>query len=560
MVVGAKKAIQHVPSKGKISIRKLQSFTVKKRQSVIRVVYGSLLVIFSVVLAAINPIEVFTNWYLDIQEGKFIYRMWQNPTYEVFSDVYIFNYTNTEEFLNGDATQFEIDEIGPFKFQELRTNENITVNKELGVMTMNPKTRLEFLPEQSVAHYKDVKIMVPNIALIAISTLLADHMGYFANVGAYYSISALGSKLFMNMTAEGLLWGYDDPIVTIASRLLPGWIDFGKIGIMDRFYAQRKDEVEVELRNKSQRYSIKSWNKLPGLPEQGYTDWNTSILCNRVKGTYEGLMLPPNIDKTLDLPVFRKQACRVYPFIFQEERKSQYGFNLYRYKMDETAFNNTSPYACTCSSNCLPDGFVDISSCYYGFPIALSKPHYMDADPEQQSFFKGFKPDRQKHMSVVEIEPILGVPLAVTTNIQVNIAVRTSSGNPITKPLKDKVMPILWLSLYCKEPPPEVLYLLNLRLVIAPPLVITLEVILFIVGLFLGVQGGHRLWKPKYKLVNTKENNKPRKTIERRKSSVILNMSDNNGFIDDQELAKEAVSLLAITEEDGLIPDLLLNE
>ncbi|XP_050349575.1 lysosome membrane protein 2-like [Nymphalis io] len=559
MVVGAKKAIQHVPSKGKISIRRLQSFTVKKRRSVIRVVYGSLLVIVSVVLAAVDPIDVFTNWYLDVQEGKFIYRMWQNPTYEVFSDVYIFNYTNTEEYLNGEATQFEVEEIGPFKFQELRTNENLTVYKDRGVMTMNPKTVLKFLPEQSVAHYKDVKVMAPNIALIAISTLLADNMGYFANVGAYYSISALGSKLFINITAEGLLWGYNDPIVTIASRLLPGWIDFGKIGIMDRFYAQRKEQVEVELRNVSQRFSIKSWNNLEGLPEQGYTDWNTSILCNRVKGTYEGLMLPPNIDKNLDIPVFRKQACRVYPFNFVEE-KSEHGLNLYRYKMDDTAFNNTSPYACTCNRNCLPNGFVDISSCYYGFPIALSKPHYMDTDPEQQAFFKGFKPDRQKHMSVVEIEPTLGAPIAVTTNIQVNIAVRTSSGNPITKPLKDKVMPILWLSLYCKQPPPEVLYLLRLRLVIGPPLVITLEVILFIVGMFFGIQGGHRLWRPKYKLVNTKDTNKQRKTIERRKSSVILNMSDNNGFIDDQELAKEAVSLLAITEEDGHIPDLLLNE
>lgn len=70
--------------------------------------------------------------------------------------------------------------------------------------------------------------------LQAISTLLADKMGYFANAGAYYSISALGPKLFINMTAEGLLWGYDDPLVNIANKFLPGWIDFGKIGIMDR--------------------------------------------------------------------------------------------------------------------------------------------------------------------------------------------------------------------------------------------------------------------------------------------------------------------------------------
>ncbi|XP_045449356.1 scavenger receptor class B member 1-like [Melitaea cinxia] len=559
MVVGAKKAIQHVPSKGKISIRRLQSFTVRKRQSVIRVVYGVLLAMFSIILAAIDPVDTVTNWYLDFDEGSFLFRMWENPTYELFSDVYIFNYTNTEEYLRGETSQLNLDEIGPFTFQEKRTNENMTIDKERGVITMNPKVVLKFLPEKSVAHYKDVPVVVPNIALIAISTLLADNMGYFANAGAYYSISALGSKLFLNMTAEELLWGYDDPLVSIASRLLPGWIDFGRIGVMDRFYAQRKEEVEVELRNISRKYSINTWNQSPGLPEQGFTDWNTSIPCNRLKGTFEGLMLPPRMEK-VNIGVFRKQACRVYPFNFDAEYRGDYGFDVYRYKLEESAFNKTSPYACKCSYNCLPDGFIDISNCYYGFPIALSKPHFLDTDPAQRAYFNGFKPNPEKHKSSVVIEPVIGAPLALTMGIQVNIAVRTSAGNPITRPLKDKVLPILWLSLYCKEPPPEVLNLLRLRFVIAPPLVITLEVILFLIGMFFGVQGAYRFWRPKYKPVNTKKDKaKPKKIIERRKSSVILNLSDNIGYIDDQELAKEAVSLLAITEDEGHTPDLLLS-
>ncbi|CAH0724036.1 unnamed protein product, partial [Brenthis ino] len=559
MVLSAKKTIQHVPSKGKMSIRKIQNFTVQKRQSVIKAVYGVFLVLLSIVLAIVDPVNIFTTWFVDVQEGKFVYNMWENPTYEVFSEVYILNYTNTEEFLRGDSKQLELEEIGPFKFKEMRTNENMKIDKERGVMTMNPKVRLEFLPEESIAHYKDVKVTVPSIALIAISTLLADNMGYFANVGAYYSISALGSKLFMNMTAEELLWGYDDPLVTLASKLLPGWIDFGKIGIMDRFYAQREEEVEVELRNISRRFSINTWNKSPGLVEQGYQTWNTSNLCNRVAGTYEGLMMPSNLNKDLEIPVFRKQACRVYPFKFQQEMTRDEGYNYYRYTMEDSAFNKTSRYACPCENNCLPDGFVDISSCYYGFPIALSKPHFLDTDPEQQAYFKGFKQNPVKHMSTLDLEPKIGAPVAVKINIQVNIAVRMSSGNPITRPIKDKVMPILWLSLYCKQPPPEVTKLLFLRLVIAPPLMITLEVVLFVIGLGLGVQGFHRIWKPKYKLVPSKEEPTRKKSVERRKSSVIINAADNSGYIDDQELAKEAVALLAITEEDTEMPDLLMS-
>ena len=42
----------------------------------------------------------------------------------------------------------------------------MVVDKERGVMTLNPKIKLKFLPEESVAHYKDVQVNVPNIALI----------------------------------------------------------------------------------------------------------------------------------------------------------------------------------------------------------------------------------------------------------------------------------------------------------------------------------------------------------------------------------------------------------
>ncbi|CAH2216575.1 jg2112, partial [Pararge aegeria aegeria] len=49
---------------------------------------------------------------------------------------------------------------------------------------------------------------------------------------------------------------------------------------------------------------------------------------------------------------------------------------------------------------------------------------------------------------------------------------------------------------FCKEAPPEVVNLLWLRLVLAPPLLITVSILLLIIGMFLGVQGFHRLWKP----------------------------------------------------------------
>ncbi|KAJ8724661.1 hypothetical protein PYW08_016135 [Mythimna loreyi] len=561
MVVGT---LQNVPSKGRISIMKIQNFTVQKRNSVIKLSYGILLMVISIIMAAINPVDIATNWFMDLREGSFLYNMWENPTYQLRSEMWVYNYTNVQEYLDNTEKVLRVKEVGPFMFQEMRTNENIRIDKERGVMTMNPKLRLKFLPELSVNSLENVTVKIPNIALIAMSTLLADKLGYLPNAGAYYSMSLLGSKLFKDLTIQEMFWGYDDPIVKIANTFLPGWIDFEKIGLLDRFYAQKLEWSEVELKNRSRRYSLNSWDNTTGLLEQGFTDLESSTPCNRIKGSFEGLMLPANYEKGRNITIFRKQACRNYPFIFTGEKTSDQGLTSYLYSMDSTAFSSTSPFACNCSNECPPEGFVDVSSCYYGFPISLSKPHMMDTDPVQQAYFDGLKPDPVKHTSHFELEPVLGAPLSFSIKIQINLSVRMSEGNPITKPLRDKVLPLMWLSMFCEAPPSDVVTMLRLRLIYAPPLVITLEVVLFIIGLVLALQGLHRVWKPKYKIVPPKEIPIPiirRKSAERRRSSVILNMAENVGFTfnDDEDLAKEAVSLLAINEDDSEFVDLLVS-
>ncbi|XP_075976111.1 scavenger receptor class B member 1 [Anticarsia gemmatalis] len=557
MVVGT---LQQVPSKGRISIMKIQNFTVQKRHSVLKLSYGFLLVVIGIIMAAINPIEIITNWVLDMREGSFLYNMWENPTYELFNEVWVFNYTNVPEYLSGAEKVMRVKEVGPFRYKEVRTNENMTIDRERGVLSMMPRLHLEFLRDESLGDPSDIKITVPNIPLIAISTLAADKLGYLANAGAYYSMTALGSKVFKDLNIEQLLWGYYDPIVTIANGLLPGWIDFKKIGILDRLYADRNEPAEVELKNASRRYSLNTWANSIGLVEQGYKDWNTSILCNRIKGTYEGIMLPAHFEKGRNFTVFRKQACRTLPFYFVNETASEFGFNAYRFTMEQSAFSRSSPYDCKCTDDCLPEGFIDIRNCYYGFPIAITKPHYLGVDPKHLAYFEGMTPNPEEHNSFYELEPTLGAPLRFGIKVQINLAVRTSPGNPITAPVKDRILPILWFQLQCKSPPPEIISLLKLRLVIGPPLYITAVVFLFFIGFTLAALGFYRVWKPKYKIIPPSEPPAPiirRRSQERRRSSVHENIAFK---IDDDELAKEAVSLLAINEEEGDFVELLISD
>lgn len=555
MVVGT---LQHVPSRGRISIKKIQNFTVQKRHSVIKLAYGVLLVLISIISAAINPIEIITNYFVTMREGSFIYNMWANPTYELFTEIWIYNYTNTKEFLDGTDKVMKLNEVGPFVYREMRTNDDMRVDKEKELLSMVPRLRLIFLKDKSVADPINITVTVPNIPLLALSTLAADKLGYLGNSGAYYSMSMLNLKPFKAISVHKMFWGYYDPLVTLANTILPGWIDFDKLGLLDRLYVQRNETAVVEL-NPSKRFALRTWDDSFGLKEQGYTDWNTSIPCNRIRGTFEGLMLPSNFKKGLGFTIFRKQACRSFPFSFKEEFTSDYGLNVYKYTMDQSAFSKSSPYACNCTDNCLPEGLIDISSCYYSFPISLSKPHYLDVDPEYQRQFEGMTPSAENDTSYYILEPTIGVPLEFSIKIQINLSVRSAPSNLLTKPLKDKVLPLAWLKMSCKSPPPDVIKLLRLRLVIGPPLFITIVVLLFTAGVILGVQGFYRVWRPRYKIIPPAQPLVPivrRKSQERRRSSV----HENIAFKEDDVLGIEAVSLLAINEDDNDFVELLISD
>lgn len=62
---------------------------------------------------------------------------------------------------------------------------------------------------------------------------------------------------------------------------------------------------------------------------------------------------------------------------------------------------------CFCrNGNCMPSGLIDVSECYYGFPIALSYPHFLDADPQLRTYVDGSDPNYEKHHSYFLLQEV----------------------------------------------------------------------------------------------------------------------------------------------------------
>jgi hypothetical protein len=47
-------------------------------------------------------------------------------------------------------------------------------------------------------------------------------------------VTYLKPEPFRNLTVKECLWGYEDPLVGFASKVLPSWINFEKFGLLDR--------------------------------------------------------------------------------------------------------------------------------------------------------------------------------------------------------------------------------------------------------------------------------------------------------------------------------------
>lgn len=244
-------------------------------------------------------------------------------------------------------------------------------------------------------------------------------------------------------------------------------------------------KMQLDPSTDSEAFSIDTFNESPGLFQWGYNDHqNTSSNCNLIKGCYLGTIFPPNIDKKLIIRLYRHGFCRPIPIHYKASESTKDGFDSYLFKVshDFLATPKENPdNQCYCSSkNCLPKGLNDMAPCYYGIPVALSQPHFLNGDPSLLHQVKGLAPDPIKHDFSMRIHPPSGLPLEAKLRIQINLAMPNTRFNSRTKPFNNLIIPLFWVELVVEAPPKKIKLLLRLLYHILP---VTQEVLMYICGL-----------------------------------------------------------------------------
>eukprot|EP00092_Neocalanus_flemingeri_P083587 GFUD01104923.1.p1 GENE.GFUD01104923.1~~GFUD01104923.1.p1 ORF type:complete len:171 (-),score=67.51 GFUD01104923.1:144-620(-) len=91
-----------------------------------------------------------------------------------------------------------------------------------------------------------------------------------------------------------------------------------------------------------------------------------------------------------------------------------------------------------------------------GAPIALSYPHFYEADQSFLDAVVGLKPNKEEHQFYVDVVPEFGFPLAIRPRFQLNAIIRKDKDIDVMSNFVDElVLPFLWAQDGFSEPSEE---------------------------------------------------------------------------------------------------------
>ncbi|KAJ3650634.1 hypothetical protein Zmor_016722 [Zophobas morio] len=405
-----------------------------------------------IILSSIPWVDYLILKNLRLWNGSLSFQYWQKPGVLRLTKVYIFNVTNPDSFLNlGEKPRLQ--EIGPFVYREDMEKVNIKFHDN-GTVTYQHKKILQFVPELSVN--KDQKITVPNIPLLTLSTQ-SNSMSYLVQRTISFLLNLKDYKPFVTVTADELVFGYDDTLVSLAHSFYPKRKrPMSRMGLLINRNGTL-NEVHNIYTGMTGMQDFGLLEKLNGADRLPY--WKESP-CNMIRAS-EGSFFPPRYYTKADVVhVYDKDLCRVMPLQYREP-VVKHGISADLYTPAASMFETVDQEPdnkCYCPGNdfCPPKGLQSISPCQFDAPVYLSYPHFMEADPALIEHFEGLQPVKEKHSSYLKIQPRLGVPIEAKVRLQLNLKVdQARHVTPVAK-FPSIIYPIMWIEEGIDDLPPPI--------------------------------------------------------------------------------------------------------
>jgi len=164
-------------------------------------------------------------------------------------------------------------------------------------------------------------------------------------------------------------------------------------------------------------------------------------ICHDILGT-DGLAFSPGVTDKDKLWLFNDQLCRSI-WLTHEDDVNIDGIKALKFTPPAEVFSFSNPdNYCYCPdirecaqevnktwdlSNCerCVDGIISLEGCQ-GVPVIMSTPHFLDGDERLWKAIDGLQPDRDLHVTYLNLEPLSGMPMQAHKRIQISLPVSAS--------------------------------------------------------------------------------------------------------------------------------------
>ncbi|XP_016058666.1 PREDICTED: scavenger receptor class B member 1 [Miniopterus natalensis] len=363
------------------------------------------------------------------------FSMWKEIPVPFYLSVYFFDVVNPNEILQGRKPR--VRERGPYVYREYRHKNNITFNSNDTVSFLEFR-RFEFQPDKSSGSESDY-IVMPNILVLS-SAVMVEQKPMGLKLLMTLAFMTFRQRAFMNRTVGEIMWGYDDPLISVINKYFPGTFPIkGKFGLFAELNNSNSGlfTIFTGIKNFSRIHLVDKWN---GLSKVNF--WH-SDQCNMINGT-SGQMWAPFMTPESSLEFYSPDACRSMKLIYKEAGVFE-GIPTFRFKAPETLFANGSIYPpnegfCPC----LQSGIQNISSCRFNAPLFLSHPHFYNGDPVLAEAVLGLHPSEKEHSLFLDIHPVTGIPMNCSVKLQLSLYMKAVEGIKQTGNIEPVVLPLVW--------------------------------------------------------------------------------------------------------------------
>lgn len=155
---------------------------------------------------------------------------WKDPEPEVLLKVYVFNITNSAEFMAGTDTKLKLQEIGPITFQEILEHKDVVFHDENSTLSYTVTRQIIFKESANIKGILNQTVYVSNMAALSGCTFV--NKDFWKRLGYNTMLVGYGTKAIVNATIYNYFFNYTEPVLVGIKKLLPHMVPVLNSGIL----------------------------------------------------------------------------------------------------------------------------------------------------------------------------------------------------------------------------------------------------------------------------------------------------------------------------------------